>query len=99
MFRPHDYAFQIEVTVRAMFNCDKYGLGGIADSGFIEERPFIAIAIVLGNFYNKVDISYKNKIDEFIQKYYLEMGKSITEIGGEKIKCIIEDFNNIVGTI
>ena len=91
MFKPYDYAFQIEVTVKAMFNCDRYGVGGIADANFI--------ALVLGNFYNKIDISYKEKIDDFFGKYYSEMGKSISEIGEEKIKEIIKDFNSIVSTI
>lgn len=99
MFKPNDYAFQIEVTVKAMFNCDRYGIGGIADANFIERQPFVAIALVLGNFYNKVGTSYKEKIDDFFGKYYLEMGKSIPEIGEEKIKDIIKDFNSIVSTI
>ncbi|HAE92594.1 MAG TPA: hypothetical protein DCG60_08145 [Tissierella sp.] len=99
MFKPDDYAFQIEVTVSAIFNCKKYELGGIADANFIEKDPFIAIAIVLGNFYNKVDGNFKERIDEFLNKYYLEMGKSISEIGEEKIKNIIKDFNNIIATI
>lgn len=99
MFKPYDYAFQIEVTVKAMFNCDRYGVGGIADANFIEKDPYIAIALVLGNFYNKIDISYKQKIDDFFGKYYSEMGKSISEIGEEKIKEIIKDFNSIVSTI
>lgn len=99
MFKPHDYAFQIEVTVKAIFNCSKYELGGIADANFIEKDPFIAIAIVLGNFYNKIDGSFKEKIDEFFNKYYLEMGKGISEIGEEKIKNIVKDFNNIVRAV
>ncbi|GEM_PF-4426942 len=37
MFKPYDYAFQIEVTVRAIFNCKKYELGGIADANFIKD--------------------------------------------------------------
>jgi len=99
MFKPHDYAFQIEVTIKSIFNCSKYDIGGIADANFIEKQPFTAIALVLGNFYNRIDTSYKEKIDDFLGKYYLEMGKSMLEIGEEKVKEIVEDFNNIVSTI
>lgn len=99
MFKPQNYAFQIEVTVKSVFNCNKYELGGIADANFIEKDPFIAIAFVLGNFYNKVNTSFKEKIDEFLNVYYLEMGKSISEIGEEKIKKLVADFNEIVSTI
>ncbi len=99
MFEPEKYAFQIETTVKAMFNCDRYGLGGIADRNFIEREPFIAIAIVLGNFYNKIDSKSKFGIDEFFEIYYSEMGKSMSEIGEEKTKKIVKDFHNIVSTI
>lgn len=99
MFKANDYAFQIEVTLRAIFKCNRYGIGGIVDADFIEKQPFIAIAFALGNYYNKIDISFKDKIDDFFKKYHSETGKSINEIGEEKIKEIISDFNNIIATI
>ena len=99
MFKPHDYAFQIETTVRAVFKCDKYELVCIANADFIEKQPFVAMGFVLGNYYNKVVDSCKAEIDEFFQKYCLEMDKGITEIGEKKIKNIIKDFTDIVATI
>lgn len=99
MFVPHSYAFQIETTTRAIFHCDRGGIGGIADADFIESNPFIAITIVLGNFYNKIDINTKSKIDKFIEDYYSEMGKSIKDIGEDTIKKIIKEFNDIIRTI
>lgn len=99
MFTPHHYAFQIETTTRAIFDCDKFGLGVIADANFIEKSPFIPITMILGNFYNKIDDNSKTKIDDFIETYYWLMDKSIEEIGEEKIKIIIKEFNNIVATV
>ena len=99
MFKPHNYAFQIEVTVHSVFKNEKHGIGGIADANFIESNPFVAIALVLGNFYNKVHISFKERIDSFFAKYYTEMGKSISEMGEETIKEIVKDFIDIVSTI
>lgn len=99
MFKPNNYAFQIETTIRAIFHCDRYGLGGIADADFIEKEPFIAIAMVLGNFYNKIPVQTKNRLDKFFLDYYCEMGKSIEEIEEETIKNIIKEFNNIIATI
>ena len=99
MFALNRYAFQIEITIRSVFNCDKCGLGGIADANFIEKQPFIAITAVLGNFYNKLDSNTKNKVDKFIQDYYPEIGKSMEEIGEETIKNITKKFNNIISTI
>ncbi|NMB28387.1 MAG: hypothetical protein GX987_10110 [Tissierellia bacterium] len=99
MFVPHKYAFQIEITMKSVFKCGKSGFGGIADADFIEKQPFVAIASVLGNFYNKLDSNTKNKVDKFIQDYYLEIGKSMEEIGEETIKNITKQFNNIISTI
>jgi len=99
MFKPHDYAYQIEVTLKALFKRDKYEIGGIVDANFIEKNPFIAMAFALGNFYNKSDTSFKYKIDEFFEVYYSEMGKSMEEIGEEKIKNIVKDFKDIIATI
>ena len=96
MFDVERYAFQIETTTRAIFKCERYGIGVIAESDFIVQNPLIPMIAVLGNFYNKVDISSKDKIDEFIELYHLEVCKSIEEIGEVKIKEIISKFNNIV---
>lgn len=99
MFKPHDYAQQIEVTLKALFKRDRFEIGGIVDANFIERNPFIAIAFALGNFYNKADTSFKNRIDEFFEVNYSEMGKSMGEIGEEKLKRIVEEFKDIVATI
>lgn len=99
MFVTYDYAFQIQTTIRAIFNCGEFGLGVIADTDFIEKNPFIPITMVLGNFYNKVSHRSKIKIDDFIETYYWLMDKTIEEIGEEKIKIIIKQFNNIVATV
>ncbi|HEY8361990.1 MAG TPA: hypothetical protein VIK77_03795 [Tissierellaceae bacterium] len=99
MFDTSKYAFQIETTFRAIFKCERFGIGVLAEPYFIEKNPFIAITTVLGNYYNKIDKKSKEKIDEFIENYHLEMGKSIEEIGEEKIKKIIKEFNDIVRTV
>lgn len=99
MFKVKDYAFQIEITTKAIFNTDKFGLGLVADSEFIEKNPFISISLVLGNFYNKLDSTSKVKIDDFIERYYWLMDKTIEEIGETKIKEIIKEFNEIVASV
>lgn len=98
MFKTDDYAFQIRITLKSIFNCDDFGLGLIADTEFIENSPFIPMIMVLGNFYNKMDENSKMQIDDFIERYNWLMGKSIEEIGEEKIKEIIKYFNEIAAT-
>lgn len=99
MFKAHDYAFQIETTTRAIFKTDSFGLGLVADSDFIENNPFIAISLVLGNYYNKLDAASKVKIDDFIERYHWLMDKTIEEMGETKIKEIIKEFNEIVASV
>lgn len=99
MFKPHDYAQQIEATLKALFKRDRFEIGGIVDANFIERNPFIAIAFALGNFYNKADATFKQRIDEFFEVNYSEMGKSMKEIEEEKLKRIVEEFKDIVATI
>lgn len=99
MFKPHDYAQQIEATLKALFKRDRFEIGGIVDANFIERNPFIAIAFALGNFYNKADTTFKNRIDEFFEVNYSEMGKSMGEIEEEKLKKLVEEFKDIVATI
>lgn len=99
MFKAYDYAYQIEVTLKSLFKRNRFEIGGIVDANFIERNPFIAIAFALGNFYNKVDTGFKYRIDEFFEVNYSEMGKSMAEIGEEKVKRIVEDFKEIVATI
>lgn len=99
MFKPHDYAVNIGLTTNAVFKPGDFGLGVVKDPDFIQKNPFIPISLVLGNYYNRVDGKLKTSIDDFIERYYWLMDKSIEELGEEKIKEIIEEFNEIVRTI
>jgi hypothetical protein len=101
MFKPKDYAFQIKTNLNAIFDIEseKFGLGLISNIDFIEKNPFIPITMILGNYYNKLEKKSKTQIDDFIETYSWLMDKSIEEIGEEKIKRIISEFNSIVATV
>lgn len=101
MFKAKDYAFKIKTTLNAIFDIEseKFGLGLVSSIDFIEKNPFIPMSMILGNYYNKLGDKEKMKIDDFIETYSWLMGKSIEEIGEEKIKEIISDFNEIVATV
>lgn len=99
MFKASDYAYQIQVTLKSIFNLRDKKMGGISNTDFIEKNPFIAIGLIMGNFYNGSTDNFKRDIDNFFDEYKLEMGKSIVEIGEEKFKSILADFKRIVTTI
>lgn len=99
MFKVQDYAFQIETTAKSVFKTGNFGLGLVTDSNFIEKNPFIVIALVMGNFYNKLDKNSKIKIDDFMERYHWLMDKTIEEIGEEKMAEIIKEFHKITTTV
>lgn len=99
MLTDHDYAFQIKVTLDSIFEYSSKDLGGLANTEFIEINPFISMTLILGHFYNKVDLGFKNKIDRFFNSHREYIGMSISEIGNEKIEEILEEFKRIVSTI
>lgn len=99
MFIAKDYAFQIQVTTRAVFNLEEFGLGMITDLDYIKKNPLIPIMTVLGNFYNKVDERRKMEIDDFIENFYWLAGKSIEEIQEDRLARMIKTFNQIVAKV
>lgn len=99
MFKTKDYAFQIQVTIKSIFKLDSFGLGLAADIEFIEKNPFIGISLVLGNFYNSMDKNSRVKVDDFFERYYWLMDKTIEELGEAKTKEIVKEFNWIVKTV
>lgn len=99
MWNTGEYAYQIEVTLKSIYKCDRYGVGGIVDRNFIERQPFIAISLGLGNFFNGADPSFKETIDGFIGKYYMDMGKTMEDMGSQRTKEMVREFNNIMSTI
>lgn len=99
MFKTQDYALQIGVTLKSIFKPDEFGLGIVTELDFIEKNPFIPISLVLGNFYNSLDSKSKVKVDDFIERYYWLMDKTIEELGEAKTKEIVKEFNEIVKTL
>lgn len=62
------YATEIEHILCKVFDCKRFGFGGIVDSDFIRKNPFIAIASGLAFIYAE-DSSKKCEIDLYLEKY------------------------------
>ncbi len=85
MFNSHNYAYQIEVTVKAMFNCDKYDIGGIADANFIE-KILLLLQLLYWETFTIKWIQFIKKNRWVFGKYYLEMGKVYQKLGKKNKK-------------
>ena len=64
-----NHAVNIEFILRDVFNCERYGLGGIVNSDFIRKQPFTAIACGLSFLYATAEFESQLEIINFIEEY------------------------------
>lgn len=62
------YATEIEHILCSVFDCDRYGFGGIVDSDFVRANPYVAIASGLAFKYAK-DLSKEDVINSYLGEY------------------------------
>lgn len=65
-FISHSEAFELEHLIRKVYNCDRFGVMGIADADHLEYHPLDAANVILAPLYlNQNNISdVENFIDE-----------------------------------
>ena len=61
-------AVSIELVLRSVFNCDRYGFGGQIDSDCIRQHPFLSMTQGLAVLYERNPEKRKD-IDEFIDNF------------------------------
>lgn len=93
------YAVAIEHILWKVFNCERFGLGGIVNSDYIDGNPYSAIACALAVYYPNNTDDNKKLIDKFLGDYCFYNNKSISEIGEKDIDKMIEKFRNILTKI
>lgn len=95
----HSYAINIEQKVRGLIGnrIDRYALGGMIDSDYIEYGGMVvAICAGLVKYYGNGN---NEKIDKFLEGISEYNGVSFSDIGEEKIKDISDDFEKLVDFI
>ena len=59
---------KVEQDLRNEYNCDRFGIGGIADSDHLKRVGwYYGMAMVLVKYYNDKN---EESIDNFLQKYF-----------------------------
>lgn len=68
------YAVLIEYILRDVFNCERFGVGGIVNSDYIRKHPIASIIHAATYLYAKASSEQKEIIEKFIQDiiYYSE---------------------------
>ncbi|MGU9539336.1 hypothetical protein ACQX0N_10195 [Clostridium tepidum] len=97
--RHHSYAVEIEHILCNIFNCERFGFGGIVNADYIDRNPYSAIACGLSVYYLNVSQEQQKDIDKLLNEYCFYNNKSITEIGEDEIKKIISDFRKLLDKI
>lgn len=93
----HLLAISIEWTLRKLFNCERFGLGGFINSDSIESNPMQSFRIGFAEIYAKASNDKRNIIDRFIDDNYQYEDMNIEEIGNIKVSELHEEFKRIVG--
>ena len=69
MINPQNYAVQIEHILCDIFECERFGFGGIVNSDYIRRQPFSAIACGLSFVYATADLVKRRIIEKYIEEY------------------------------
>lgn len=72
----HNYAVDIEIVLRKVFNCERGGFAGVIDADFIETHCYAAITAAMGYLFAISDEAKKKSIEQFLCDfgYYLNFG-------------------------
>lgn len=101
-FESHGLAVNIEHRIRRVFNCDRFGFGGIADADYIESPGgmYTAMACALAAVYSNVSDTRRNEISDFIQNIWdyseARIEEIITQNGRESIDRTIAEFERLI---
>ncbi|MFC8688167.1 hypothetical protein [Brevibacillus porteri] len=87
-------AIQLEHRARAIFNCDRGGLGGVVDSDFIDSGGWYTVIVsCLAKFYvGVVNIQY---IDEYLDNYSFLANMKITD-SYPQFKASYDEFTKLL---
>ena len=70
MNNPQAYAVEIEHIMSSVFNCDRYGVGGIVNSDSIRRNPYFSMVSALTFQYANCTAEKEKRIENFIEKYF-----------------------------
>ena len=101
VMRSQSYAIDIEHILWGVFNCERFGFGGVVNSDYIKKQPFSALFCGLAYLYSSSTPEKKARIENFIEDHMSYANMSIdyllsfeTNLKTEGIKTIGIGFNN-----
>ena len=100
MLKQQEIAVRIELIMCSALNCKRYDIGGLVNSDYIKNYPFIAMMCTLTLLCRKEDSIGIDIISEFFENYYEYAKYSVGEWQNlesceEPIEEAIEKFSEI----
>lgn len=91
----HDEAFSLEMIVRGVYKCDRYGVMGVANADHLELSPMDAVLVVFAPLYkNEKEII---EIDDFVDRYNCIFNfPDDYEYNKETVADFIKEFRSLV---
>lgn len=90
----HFTAIKLESLVRKVYNCDRYGVVGLANADFLERMPLAAAIAVLSPLSFRYSDEQLADLSEFWDKYRMTFSLDNLELSKEEISTIIEEYVN-----
>ena len=90
----HSEAFELEHIVRRVFNCDRFGVMGIADADHLERCPFDAAIVVFAPLY-KINNEIE-EIEQFMDEFSCYFTFSDYQYSEEKVREYSDGLKNLV---
>lgn len=90
----HNEAFELEHIVRRVFNCDRFGVMGIADADHLERCPYDAAIAVFAPLYK----THKEieDIEQFMDDFACYFTFSDYQYSEEKVREYIDGLKKLV---
>lgn len=79
MAKAQGYAAEIEIILRSIFNCERYGFGGQVNSDAVRKHPFLSMTQGLAFIY-AASKGKRESIDKFINDFSFYSDYSLDEL-------------------
>ena len=79
LMKAQGYAVEIEMILRNIFKCDRFGFGGQVNSDAIRKHPYLSMTQGLAFLYATEETKRK-KIDKFVDEFSFYSDMSLDEL-------------------
>lgn len=92
----HIDAIELEHIVSALYDCDRYGIAGLADASIFESNPLYAAILTISYFFAQGKSVNEKKLNEFWNKYQVIFDYSDEIDAKGQVATYIADLKEII---